>query len=74
MAADNRLIAAHLTAALLGKIPSLNVGEKPEDVAAKLYFDVLKSLETEDQKHKAAGPPLGVGKRESKGAQFRAPK
>ena len=55
MATDNRLIAAHLTAALLGKIPSLNVGEKPEDIAAKLYFDVLDSLETEAKKHRVAG-------------------
>ena len=58
MATDNRLIAAHLTAALLSKAPALNVGEKPEHVAAKLYFDVLDSLEMEAEKHNGAGSQL----------------
>jgi hypothetical protein len=53
MATDNRLIAAHLTAALLTKDTYKATNA---DVAAKLYFDVLKSLEVEAEKHKAAAP------------------
>jgi hypothetical protein len=54
MATDNRLIAAHLAGAMLGKGPWLKVGEKPEHAAAKLYFEVLAALDAEAEKHKGA--------------------
>ena len=53
MATDNRLIAAHLTGAMLGRVPFVNAEHPRGVVAAKLYFEVLQALDTEGKKHAA---------------------
>ena len=53
MATDNRLIAAHLAGAMLGRVPFVNAEHPRGVVVAKLYFEVLQALETEAKKHAA---------------------
>ena len=62
MATDNRLIAAHLAAAMLNKVPFANVTEPRGVVAAKLYFEVLQALDAEAEKHASPAPQLGIQK------------
>ena len=62
MATDNRLIAAHLTGAMLGRVPFVNAEHPRGVVAAKLYFEVLQALDTEGKKHASPAPKMGIQK------------
>jgi hypothetical protein len=53
---DDRLIAAHLTAALISGAPIAKGKGSAAENAAKLYFDVLEALRAE-QKNRSSPPP-----------------
>ena len=58
---DNRLIAAHLAAALISKYDQMSA---PPQTAVVVYFEVLKALEEEQATRNSAGTDslLGVPK------------
>ncbi len=57
---DDRLIAAHLTAALIVQAQDAKAKGSPVASAAKLYFDVLDALRTESKNRHAGKPPSGA--------------
>jgi hypothetical protein len=57
---DDRLIAAHLTAALIVQAQDAKAKGSPVGSAAKLYFDVLDALRAESKNRHAGKPPSGA--------------
>ena len=59
---DDRLIAAHLTAALIAQAQAQDGKAKGTAAGnvAKLYFDVLEALRAESKNRHAGKPPSGA--------------
>ena len=56
---DDRLIAAHLTAALIAQAQDAKAKGSAAGNAVKLYFDVLDALRAESRNRHAGKPPSG---------------
>jgi hypothetical protein len=56
---DDRLIAAHLTAALIAQAQDAKIKGSPLGNAAKLYFDVLDALRAESKSRHTGKPSAG---------------
>jgi hypothetical protein len=57
---DDRLIAAHLTAALIAQPQDAKAKGSAAGNAVKLYFDVLDALRAESRNRHAGKPPRGA--------------
>ncbi len=57
---DDRLIAAHLTAALIAQAQDAKAKGSAAGNAVKLYFDVLDALRAESGNRHAGKPPSGA--------------